>query len=221
MTTPLSHPGDDQAVAKQTLRSRLCRTRAEIARDAAVRAARAAAGHLLALRELDGADLVGLYAALDCELGTDEAAAGLLARGVALAYPRMVPQQRMLRFHIVRGLDELASGPFGIRQPPAEAEAVALDRIDVLVVPGVAFDRRGGRLGWGKGYYDTTLASSEYPLRVGYAHACQIVHEVPRASHDVHMDLVISDAGVIRTGARGGGRTGARSGRADPEEPAP
>lgn len=221
MTTPFSHPGDDQAVAKQTLRSRLCRTRAAITRDAALRAARSAAGHLLALRELDGATLVGLYAALDCELGTDEAAAALMARGIALAYPRMVPQQRMLRFHVVRGPDQLEPGLWRIRQPPAGAETVAVDRMDAVIVPGVAFDHRGGRLGWGKGYYDTTLASSERPLRVGYAHACQIVHDVPCAKHDVPMDLVISDAGVIRTGARAGVGSDACSGGADTGEPAP
>lgn len=179
--------------------------RSAISHDAAARAARMAAGHLLGLPELEGVDLAGLYAAFGSELGTRDVADGLRARGVALAYPRIEPDERVLRFHIVRDPADLEPGPYGIRQPAADAEAVDLARIALLLVPGLAFDRRGGRLGWGKGYYDATLAHARL-LRVGYAYAFQLVPDVPRRSHDVSMDLVVTDAGVIRASERARGR---------------
>lgn len=206
------------------------RARAAISRDAAVRAAEAAAGHLLGMPELAGAAVVGLYAAFDEELDTRPAAEGLRAHGITVAYPRIVPRERALMFHVVHGADALEPGLFGIAQPPAHAEAVSLDQLAILIVPGLAFDRRGGRLGWGKGYYDTTLTHGladglthgRCPLYVGYAHACQLVPEVPLASHDVFMDLVITDAGLIRASARANGvRSGLGAHGIDTEEPAP
>lgn len=178
------------------------RTRCALSRDAAARAAHAAAGHLLAIPELDDAAVVGLYAAFDDELDTRPLAEGLRARGIAVAYPRIVPPARDLVFHVVPGADALEPGPFGIAQPPAHAAVVRLDQLAILIVPGLAFDDRGGRLGWGKGYYDATLAHDMRPLCVGYGHACQLVPDVPRAGHDVFMDLVITDTGVIRASAR-------------------
>jgi 5-formyltetrahydrofolate cyclo-ligase len=225
--TGLSQTGDDQANAKQALRSRMRRARAAISRDAATHAARLAAGHLLGMAELGGMTVAGLYAAFDNELGTQEAADALRARGILVAYPRIAPPERVLRFHLVHGQDDLEPGPFGIPQPAAHAEAVDFDRISMLIVPGLAFDERGGRLGWGKGYYDATLAHDHTlrhsPLRVGYAYAFQLVPEVPQRSHDVSMDLVVTDAGVIRASERArrpGSAPRARGDEADVEEPA-
>jgi 5-formyltetrahydrofolate cyclo-ligase len=222
MTTSLSQAGDDQANAKQVLRSRMRGARAAISRDAAAQAARMAASHLLGIPELDGVAVVGLYAAFDSELDTRAAADGLHARGVMVAYPRIAPGERVLRFHLVHGSDDLELGPFRIPQPAAHAEVVELDRISILIVPGLAFDQRGGRLGWGKGYYDLTLAQG-HPFCVGYGHAFQLVPEVPRRSHDVSMDLVVTDAGVIRASERAkglGSESRARGDEPSVEKPA-
>jgi 5-formyltetrahydrofolate cyclo-ligase len=205
MTTSLSRVGDDQANAKQVLRSRMRGARSAMSQDAAAHAARMAASHLLGIPELDGVNVAGLYAAFDGEIDTREAADGLQSRGVMVAYPRISPGERVLRFHLVRRPDDLEIGPFGIPQPAAHAEAVDLGRIPILIVPGLAFDEHGGRVGWGKGYYDATLAQGG-PFCVGYAYAFQLVSEVPRRSHDVSMDLVVTDAGVIRASERAKGR---------------
>ena len=223
MTQSLSQTGDDQANAKQVLRSRMRRARAAISRDAAAQAARTAASHLLGIAELDGIAVAGIYAALDEELGTREAAEGLRARGIQVAYPRIALHERVLRFHLVHGPDELEPGPFRIPQPAAHTQAVDLDRISMLIVPGLAFDERGGRLGWGKGYYDATLAHARHSFRVGYAYAFQLVPEVPQRSHDISMDLVVTDAGVIRASERArrpGSEPRTRGDEAGVDEPA-
>lgn len=197
------------ANAKEQLRSRMRQTRSAIPQDELLRAGQAASGHALGLPELQRAGVVGLYAAIATELRTAELGAALAARGIRLAYPRIVPDQRVLRFHRIASPAELVAGAMRIPQPPAHAEPIALDHIDVLIVPGLAFDQRGGRLGWGKGYYDATLMTcgGPRPLCVGYAHDCQVVNEVPRGSHDVLMDILVTDAGIVRTSARAKGPT--------------
>lgn len=176
----------------------MCRLRRAISREAGLCAARAAAELVLSLPELESARAVGLYAALPGELSTDELAEALRQRGVVVAYPRIVPGTRALCFHRVADPAAMIAGPFGITQPAADAPEIAVVELDLLVVPGLAFDLHGGRLGWGKGFYDTTLATPGGPLRVGFAHACQIVEAVPCMAHDVPMDIVVSDTGILR-----------------------
>lgn len=149
---------------------------------------------------------MGLYAAIGDELRTGALAHALEARGHTLAYPRILPGRRALAFHRVGAPSELEPGPLRIPQPSAHAAAIEIARIEVLVIPGLAFDRRGRRLGWGQGYYDVTLAHGRRPLCIGYAHACQVVDEVPCGDRDVLMDLLITDAGVMRAGDRARGR---------------
>lgn len=153
------------------------------------------------LAEIATIKTVGMYEAMGSELSTHEAAAGLRSRGIALAYPRVLADQRTLGFHRIGDPAELASGTFGILEPSAAAEPVALSAIDLFIIPGLAFERRGHRLGWGKGCYDTTLAASPV-LRVGYAYSCQIVANVPCGEHDLLMDIVVSEDGIVHTGAR-------------------
>lgn len=193
------------ATAKKLLRSRMRRARSAISRAAAARAEQAAAAHLLGIPELRGAAVVGLYAAIGDELRTSELASALGGRGHTLAFPRIVPGQRALAFHRVGAPAELVPGPLRIPQPSAHAAAIDIGRIEVLVIPGLAFDHRGCRLGWGRGYYDVTLAHDQRPLCIGYAYACQVVDEVPCSDRDVLMDMLITDAGVVRASARARG----------------
>jgi 5-formyltetrahydrofolate cyclo-ligase len=181
------------------------RLRSALSPELAVLAEQAAASHLAGIPELQGTAVVGLYAAIGDELRTTTLATALRARGHTLAYPRITPGQRTLAFHRIDASSELVPGPLGIPQPPAHTEAFAITRLDVLVIPGLAFDHQGGRLGWGQGYYDVTLSGDQRPLCIGYAYACQVVDEVPCDDGDVHMDMLITDAGVVRASARARG----------------
>lgn len=206
MKPSFSPSGDDIASAKKLLRRRMQRARSALSREVAVRAEQAAASHMLGIPELQSTTAVGLYAAIGDELRTSGLAAALRAHGHILAYPRIIPGQRALVFHRVDAPSELVPGPMRIPQPPVHAETIALADISMLVVPGLAFDRQGGRLGWGQGYYDVTLAHRARPLCIGYAFACQLVDDVPRSDHDVLMDILITDAGVVRVSNRATGQ---------------
>lgn len=94
---------------------------------------------------------------------------------------------------------ELCPGRFGVLEPPAGAPEEAPAVGDAVVVPGVAFDRAGGRLGRGGGHYDRAFppGAPGAPLLVGFAHAFQLVECVPSDSHDRRMDAIVTERGMI------------------------
>ncbi len=84
---------------------------------------------------------------------------------------------------------------YAIPEPDADAPEVSIDEIDLVVVPGVAFDLRGGRMGRGKGFYDRLLSKAygNGPFKAGVCLNYQLVDEVPTETHDIIMDIVISE----------------------------
>lgn len=187
--------------AKRALRRAMRKVRDQLSVEHAVAASAQACARVLALPALDGVEMVGVYASIRGELNTRPLTEALLARGAALAFPRVVPGQRRLAFHRVDDLDTLVRSELGIPEPAPSAPAVAIDHIDLFIVPGLAFDRRGQRLGWGAGHYDATLSGST-ATRVGYAYDCQLVADVPAGDLDLPMDLIVTEANVIDIGAQ-------------------
>lgn len=121
----------------------------------------------------------------------------LAERGHGLALPVTPKRGKPLSFRAWRPGEPLAAGPFGTRQPAA-GEAV---EPDFLLVPLLAFDRAGRRLGYGGGYYDRTLAALPRATALGVAYALQEVREVPAGPDDVRLAAVATETGVIRCGA--------------------
>lgn len=149
--------------------------------------------------KLRSGDTLALYAAKGTEVATTAIAEHAMLRGIEIAYPRVLDDDRTLMFHLV-GADELIAGRFGLREPRADSPAVALERIAAFVIPGLGFDLDGGRVGWGRGYYDVTLAKAPSALRIGVAFACQVVDRLPRDPHDVPMSYVITELATHEVG---------------------
>jgi 5-formyltetrahydrofolate cyclo-ligase len=151
-----------------------------------------AANALLAAR-LSAGSVVALYAAKGSEVETTRIDAFARGAGLTVAYPRVL-DGRVLAFGRA-SLDELAPSRFGLREPAADAPQIAADEIAVFIVPGLAFDRAGGRIGWGRGHYDATFAAaSPSALRIGLAYECQVVEQVTREAHDVALHVIITEA---------------------------
>lgn len=116
-----------------------------------------------------------------------------------VALPRVVGEE--LSLHLVEAGDELHRGAFGIREP-AENSPASGNSFDLILVPGLAFDRQGGRLGRGRGFYDRFLATAT-GRRVGVCQDFQIVDSVPCEAHDLTMDFVITPTEIIASGSGG------------------
>ena len=191
--------------SKDELRRSLRQVRDSIPPQVAEAAATAAAGHLASLPALAGAGTVAIYAPVRRELDPGPAARLLRERGVALAYPRVLVDERRLSFHLVVAEGALRPGAFGILEPDPALPALPLDAIDAFLVPGLAFDRTGTRLGWGLGYYDRTLAALPGRLRVGFCYEGQVVAHVPREPRDLPVHHIVTEIGVITPAGPPGG----------------
>jgi 5-formyltetrahydrofolate cyclo-ligase len=138
---------------------------------------------------------VALYAPKGSEVETWLIDEHVRATGGRIAYPRIVGSQRELELHEVVP-EQLVAGQFGLREPKADwRNIVGVVEIQAFIVPGLAFDRRGGRIGWGKGHYDATLASaSPKALRIGIAFDTQLIDAVARDPHDIDLSHVVTES---------------------------
>lgn len=173
---------------------------AALARRAAI-ADRAGAGEALARHVLaeaplppPGACIAGFWP-MGTEIDIRPLLRALAARGDRLALPVTPKRGQPLRFRAWSFGAPLVAGPIGTRQPPPDAPEVVPD---LLLVPLLAFDRAGRRLGYGGGYYDRTLAALPGAARIGVAFAAQEVPEVPAGPEDVRLPLIATERGLVR-----------------------
>lgn len=122
-------------------------------------------------------------------------AACALGNGKVVAVPRVDPSARMLRaFRIDDLVRDVEAGYAGIPEPRASCGQIALDAIDWVLVPGLAFDPMGRRLGYGGGYYDRLLPFVRPGApRVAGAFDMQVVERVPTAPHDIDVDCIVTE----------------------------
>ncbi|MGE5549220.1 MAG: 5-formyltetrahydrofolate cyclo-ligase [Bacteroidota bacterium] len=162
-------------------------------------AARRIAACVCALPETAAARTIALYAGLPDEVATARLALLLHLSGKELALPVVERGNKYLHFRRLCHWHELRPGPFGLRQPSAACPLVEPGEMELAIVPGLGFDRLGYRLGYGGGYYDRYLPLLRPACaKVGLAFACQVVDELPHASHDARVDAVVTEAEVIR-----------------------
>jgi 5-formyltetrahydrofolate cyclo-ligase len=143
-----------------------------------------------------------LYDAFRGEVTTDAIALAGLALGKRLVLPRTSKSDRKLWLHHYPGSPSaLVEGAYGIKEPEATWPMVAEAEIDLVVVPGVAFDRQGNRLGYGGGYYDRLLPALRHAnlgvRLVGLAYGFQVVEQLPSDPHDIAMDNVATEQGLL------------------------
>lgn len=179
--------------------------RAGVGADVAAACARRAAEGVLALAELATAPQVALYAAVAGELPTRPLFEAVRATGKRCLLPAVVGLGQPLVFRIAERWEDLVPGRYGVPEPRADSEALAPGPDDLAVVPGLAFDVDGRRLGTGAGHYDRTFPPGRpAPLLVGFAFDLQRVERVPSAPHDRAMDVVVTERGAFRAGAKQG-----------------
>ncbi len=194
--TALAAPGSE---TRRALRRLLRDRRRAVPAAAAARAAHRATQRLLRSPQFRRARHVALFLSADGELPTDVFAAAARARGKRLYLP-VVRRDGRLAFRRWHRAGPLRHNRFGIAEP-ARARRRAVRQLDLVLVPLVAFDARGGRLGMGGGFYDRTFAFRRrirHPWLVGWAYEFQRLPAVPMAPWDVALDAVATERRLWR-----------------------
>jgi len=180
--------------SKRRLRQQMSRLRNAVSPEQAARAAEAATAALVGLECVARAKRVALYAALPYELPTRRLFDAVVERFGAAILPLTV-KPTGLEFYSVERWEDLCPGGFDVLEPRNDGPAVRLTANDLVVVPGVAFDAAGYRLGQGKGYYDRAFAAErgDSPTLVGFGYEFQVVDAVPHDERDRRMDAIVTD----------------------------
>lgn len=175
---------------KAGLRAELLARRAALAPEARRVQSRAIADRTQALPAFRSArHVLGFWPRAD-EVDVRELLEAAAASRKRVALPRVDGSH--LRFHAWRPGDPLRPSGLGIQEPEPTTERVEPREIDLVLVPGVGFDRRGHRLGFGRGYYDRALNAMPWAIRVGVAFDIQLVERVPDEALDVPMHWVLT-----------------------------
>ena len=184
---------------KRTLRESLIAARDALPAAMRARASRSIADRIAALPAWRAARVVLLTLPFRSEWDARLAVRDALADGKTVAVPRVDAPARMLHALVIEDLErDVEPGYRGIPEPRADRPAIPLDRIHWVLVPGIAFDPAGKRLGYGGGYYDRLLpllpSAAE---RVAGAFEAQIVERVPAARHDIGVDCIVTERRML------------------------
>jgi 5-formyltetrahydrofolate cyclo-ligase len=191
---------------RQSLRREMRQRRAALDARERMRASQAVADRLLPMPELAAPRTVAVYWAVQSELPLLHAVTALQRAGHRLCLP-VVQADNTLRFAPWQASTPMRPNRFGIPEPDVGADAwLAPDQLDVVLLPLLAFDDRGGRLGSGAGYYDRSFAflrASARPARpflLGVAYAFQQVPALSIAEWDVPLDAIVTEQRILRVG---------------------
>ncbi len=180
-------------MTKEDARRLLRERRDGLAQNEIRRLSREACGHLRELSWYREAGSVFFYHPLGSEMDLLPLAREALAAGKCVAFPRVDGMD--MEFYRVRGLGEFKEGRFHVMEPTGN-EAVPAENAIVLV-PGIGFDESGGRIGYGKGYYDRYLAKYPKCCKIGATYRSQVECRLPRDAHDVVMDALLTEDGIL------------------------
>lgn len=153
---------------------------------------------ILALPEYQEAKRIMAFLAMKGESNLDELLKRALADGKEVYVPVCLPERRMEAGRLL-SMDHFIKGPLGLRDLPRGYETCKPEELDLVLVPGVACDRKGNRLGMGAGYYDRYLARVPYEKRIAALWDFQVAEAVPSEPFDRKMAKIVTDKGIIVT----------------------
>ena len=153
---------------------------------------------VIRLPEFQRARAVMLFASMPEEVDTGPLFTRSFAEGKRVAAPKCVTTDRHILAILLRGAADLAPGAYGILEPVGK-EAIPIEEIDFVLVPGYGFDPAGNRLGKGAGYYDKFMSQPGFrAARCAVAFSAQLLNEVPHDSHDLRVHILVTEEQVLR-----------------------
>jgi len=184
---------------KDTLRKELLIKRKSLSKNEALEKSSQIKKRLFELNEFKQSSVVLFYVSYDNEVYTHDMIKECISVGKKIIVPVSDIEKRSLILSELRDWNDLEPGSYGILEPKKDKiNEIPLESIDIIIVPGVGFDKIGCRIGHGKGYYDNLLKELKKTLNIGLAFEIQIVEKIPIESHDKPVDMIITEKRIIK-----------------------
>jgi 5-formyltetrahydrofolate cyclo-ligase len=187
--------------SKDELRRRFLSLRNSMSKEERLMLSKVIQERLLSLSEFKKSSIVGCYSAIGSEVDTSIIASHVLIQGKVLAYPRVLGMGKMEFRAVSDPMLDLTLGKYSILEP---LESCKLIEPDLLIVPAIAWDEHGYRIGYGKGYYDRYMKSRsshvyKTSVYIGLAYDFQVISSIPHTIHDAKVDIIVTEKRVIYT----------------------
>jgi 5-formyltetrahydrofolate cyclo-ligase len=150
------------------------------------------------LEVLDGTDPLMVYASKPLEVNTKVLITYLISQGKTVVVPIIEKDTKTLRLSYLKDPIVLKESTFHVPEPVGCELPALASQVKAAIIPMLAFDKKGNRLGYGAGYYDRFLSSHPHLTRIGIAFSCQEVEEIPADTTDAGMDIIVTDTGILR-----------------------
>ncbi len=135
----------------------------------------------------------------ELEVDTRKLIGALISEGITVCVPKCRVSTCTMEFYKIKGTDDLRQGYYGIMEPDTEkTEMVSGDKCELCIVPGLAFDKNGFRIGYGKGYYDRFLSGFR-GIKTGLCYDDCVFDEIPQDKYDISVDSVVTESQIIKT----------------------
>ena len=184
----------DLSKEKEYLRSKLRKKRANISPELRTQKSKKITNFLYGIDEFKRSDNIFCYISYISEVETLPLINHALKKGLDLFVPKIINSTEMIAVKL-NSLVNLKSDNIGILTP--KTGEISLDTFDIAITPGIAFTKKGERLGYGRGYYDRWFSKNIVKVKVGVAFEEQIVTELPLEKTDINMDIVITEKEII------------------------
>jgi len=185
-----------RGVAKRELRTRMRSVRAVLPKSAIAARSNAVCQRLETLPEFARAQVIVGFSAIRKEVDLSAVLERARQLGKQTGLPKVIGEQLELR--VTNSQYPLVEGSFGILEPSDIAPLIEPASVDLVLVPGLAFDANGHRIGYGRGHYDRVLPSLANAFRVGVAYDFQLLAELPAEPHDIALHCVVTDTRCLR-----------------------
>ena len=184
---------------KEKLRKKIMDTRKSLPDSDVLEKSKQIKKRLFEMTEFKKADTILFYVSYDNEVYTHDMIKENLSSGKNVIVPITDKEKHCLILSKLNNWEDLECSTYSILEPKKNCiREVSLDKIDLILVPGVVFDESGNRIGHGMGYYDKLLKNSKNATHIGLAFEVQIVDNIPAEDHDVKVDRIVTEERIIK-----------------------
>ena len=185
---------------KQNLKSEILEKRKTLSKEEIKEKSSKVKENLYSLSEFKDSKNIMFYVSFNNEVDTQKLIKELLSNNKTILVPFVQKNNPILQLSEIKDFNDLEPKTFGILEPKEDKiKKFGINDVDLVIVPGIVFDKSGHRIGYGYGYYDRFLKKlNKNVVKIGFAFEFQLVDKIPEEQHDVPMDVVVTEKRILK-----------------------